>query len=68
MKKGFDYLYPYITKQKEWHGQQIKPYEFEEGYSLLLVSAIKYNCKNCREDVKKLAGNDAERLRENLIY
>ena len=68
LKKGFDYLYPYITKQKEWHGQQIKPYEFEEGYPLLMMSAAKYNCKDCRDKVMKIEGDDAAKLRENLIY
>lgn len=68
LKKGFTYFYPYITKEKEWNGQQIKPYEFEEGYPLLLVSADKYGCNNCLEQVKKLEGLDAGKLRENLLY
>lgn len=68
LKKGFDYFYPYITKQKEWTGQQIKPFEFEEGYPILLASATKYNCKDCRNQFEKLAGEEAKTLRENLIY
>ena len=68
LKKGFDYFYPYITKEKEWHGQQIKPYEFDEGYPLLMMSAAKYNCKACRDAMMKLAEGDGQKLRENLIY
>ena len=68
LKKAFDYFYPYISKQKEWTGQQIKPYEFEEGYPLLLTSAEKYKCKDCRKQVMKLAGEEAQKLRENLFY
>jgi hypothetical protein len=68
LQKGFAYFHPYITKQKEWHGQQIKPYEFEEGYPLLLASAGKYTCKTCRNDVAKLAGSEADKLLENLLY
>lgn len=68
LKKGFAFLHPYLTKEKEWTGQQIKPFEAEEGYPLLLVSAAKYGCKNCREQFKQLAGNEAEKLRENLLY
>lgn len=68
LKKGFDYFYPYISKQKEWHGQQIKPYEFEEGYPLLLTAADKYKCADCRTEVVRLAGDEAEKRRENLLY
>lgn len=68
LKKGFDYFHPYLTKEKPWTGQQIKPFDFDEGYPLLLMSAEKYGCAKCREEVKTLAGLDAEKLRENLMY
>lgn len=68
LKKGFDFLSPYITNSKEWTGQQIKPYPFEEGYRVLMLAEEEYRCKDCREKVMKLAGNDAGKLRENLIY
>jgi hypothetical protein len=68
LKKGFTYFYPYITAEKAWHGQQIKPYPFEEGYPVLLMAEKKYQCKDCRDKVMKLAGNEAQKLRENLIY
>jgi len=68
LKKGFDYFHPYISKQKEWTGQQIKPFDFEEGYPLLLMAAEKYGCNQCRDEVKTLAGLDAEKMRENLLY
>jgi hypothetical protein len=68
LKKGFTYFHPYLSKEKEWTGQQIKPFEFEEGYPLLLMSAGKYGCKDCKEQVKKLEGLDADKLRENLLY
>ncbi len=68
LKKGFNYFYPYITKKKPWHGQQIKPYPVDEGYSLMLASANKYNCADCEAEVTRLEGEDAEKLREWLIY
>lgn len=68
LKKGFNFLHPYLTKEKSWTGHQIKPFEFEEGYPLLLISADKYGCKNCREKVKELAGEEAGKLREILLY
>lgn len=68
LKKGFTYLHPYMTKQKEWTGQQIKPFEFDEGYPLLLMATEEYGCTTCRAEVKALAGQDAEKMRENLLY
>ncbi|GAA4732694.1 alginate lyase family protein [Flavisolibacter ginsenosidimutans] len=68
LKKGFDYFHPYISKQKEWTGQQIKPFDFEEGYPLLLTAAERYGCNKCRDEIKTLAGLDAEKMRENLLY
>lgn len=68
LKKGFAFLYPYLSKQKEWTGQQIKPFPFEEGYTVLLLSAQKFGCAKCRDVVKTLAGLDSEKLRENLLY
>ncbi|MBC7873067.1 MAG: alginate lyase family protein, partial [Ferruginibacter sp.] len=68
LKKGFDVLRPYLVKEKEWQGQQIKNFEYEEGYFLLAEAARRFNCKNCREEVKTLAGEKTERLRINLLY
>lgn len=68
LKKGFDVLHPYIANEKEWTGQQIKPYEFEESYQLLLDAARNFNCKKCTQEVKTLAGDKADRLRWNLLY
>ena len=67
LKKGFDALLPYISKQKEWEGQQIKEFEFEDGYTLL-VQGYRFGCKQCNETIKTLAGDKAERLRINLLY
>ncbi len=68
LKKGFDVLRPYISNEKKWEGQQIKEYEVEEGYPLLLVAAKKFNCKKCPDTVKQLAGDKSTRLRTNLLY
>jgi hypothetical protein len=68
LKKGFDALRPYITQEKTWEGQQIKEFDYEEGYPLLMDAAIYFKCKSCKEAVKTLAGEKAERLRINLLY
>jgi hypothetical protein len=68
LKKAFTVLQPYLTKQKEWEGQQIKPFEYEEGYFLLLEAGRRFKCKSCSEEVRQLAGDKADRLRINLFY
>jgi hypothetical protein len=68
LKKGFEALRPYISKEKEWEGQQIKEFEYEDGYPLLMEASVHFNCKNCKETIKRMAGDKAERLRINLLY
>ncbi|MBC7948074.1 MAG: alginate lyase family protein [Chitinophagaceae bacterium] len=66
LKKGFDRLLPYITGEKEWDGQQIKPFEVEDSYPLL-AQGWRLGCKKCKEAIKTLADDKAERLRINLL-
>lgn len=68
LKKAFVALQPYIAKEKEWTGTQIKPFEYEDGYALLMDGAKQYNCKSCEQSVRTIAGDKAKRLRINLIY
>lgn len=68
LRQSFDFLFPYITKRKEWTGQQIKPFEFEEAYPILLQAARKFNCQSCADDVRSLEGDDSEKLRVWLLY
>lgn len=68
LKKAFVALQPYLAKQKEWTGTQIKPFEFEDGYTILMEGAKQYNCKNCEQSVIAIAGEKAKRLRISLIY
>ena len=68
LKKGFEALHPYISKEKNWEGQQINEYDYEEAYPLLMEAAIHFNCKNCKETINIIAGEKAERLRINLLY
>jgi hypothetical protein len=54
LKKGFDYLYPFITKTKKWKGQQIKPFDFNEPAPLLLKASVKLSCSTCLNNVDRL--------------
>lgn len=68
LKKAFDTVRPYITQEKKWEGQQIKNFEFEDSYPLLMDAARHFDCKNCEQSVKNMASDKAQRLRLNLLY
>lgn len=68
LKKAFDALQPYFSGAKQWEGQQIKPFEYDEAYTLLIEGAEKLGCRICHQDVKNLAGDKAPKLRLNLLY
>ena len=68
LQKVFNFQKPYITNEKPWIGQQIKPYEWQESYPLLLTAKEKYNCTDCKAAVTKLAEDKKDRIIENLLY
>ena len=68
LKKAFDALRPYLSREKVWQGQQIKEFDYEEGFFLLTQGAARFECRKCRDTVKSLAMDKAARLRVNLLY
>lgn len=68
LKKVFDVMKPYFTQAKEWEGEQIKEFDSEDAYSLLLDATAHFKCKDCEQAVQKLADDKAPRLRINLLY
>lgn len=68
LKKAFDELLPYLSQQKKWTGQQIKPFNFEEGIHLLQSAFVKLGCGNCKEVIKSIAGDKEKKLLINLLY
>ncbi len=68
LKHAIDVLKPYLLQEKEWKGAQIKPFDFEEGYEILMEAAKQYKCNNCAETVQRIAGEKGSRLRLNLLY
>lgn len=68
LKKGMDALAPYLMKEKEWQGSQIKDFEYDEGYPLLMEAGIHYGCKKCTAAVKAIAADRDGGLRIQLLY
>jgi hypothetical protein len=67
LQKGFDALKPYYAGEKQWTGMQIKDFEFEEAYPLLIASYKKYNCKDCISAVQHIAQDKLSKLRWKLL-
>ncbi len=68
LKKAFVAVKPYLTGEKEWTGQQIKDFDFADGYPILLTGAAHYKCNDCEQAVQSLADEKAPRLLINLLY
>ena len=60
IKKGFEVLVPYLANEKDWIGQQIKPFEYDEYSSLLAKGYYKYKCSNCLTGFYKNLDKKAE--------
>ncbi|MES2881243.1 MAG: alginate lyase family protein [Bacteroidota bacterium] len=67
LSKAFDFLMPYITQQKTWTGQQIKPFQFQNAYPILLQGSQKFNCKECLETVRQNKHSKTDLLLMNLL-
>ncbi|HMK03440.1 MAG TPA: alginate lyase family protein [Ferruginibacter sp.] len=68
LERSFTALKPFFSKEKDWEGKQIKEYNHEEGYVLLMEGSRHFNCKDCVAVVQHLAADKAPRLRINLLY
>ena len=53
LQKACDVLMPYLLKQKQWTGEQIKPFNFDESTSFFIAVAAKKNCTSCFDSIVK---------------
>ncbi len=67
IKKGVDALLPYLLMEKTWTGQQIKPFNFNEGIPFLAMSNVVFNCIKCKDAIKKIHPIKPESLRIHLL-
>ena len=67
LKQGFDALYPYLTKEKEWTGKQIKEFKSTNAYAILFSVANKLKCSNCIDFIKKCEGANYNKSLMNLL-
>jgi hypothetical protein len=57
LTKSFNALLPYISKEKHWFGQQIKPFTYEEAFPLLIRGEQVFGCGSCKAALNGLAAN-----------
>lgn len=67
LRMGFEAVLPYLLQLKEWTGQQIKPFDYKEAIPLLIHGVKHYHCKSCKQQVNKIAGDEANTLRLHLL-
>ena len=67
IKKGFEVLAPYLSQEKPWFAEQIKPFEFESNATPLLAQGFqKYNCKSCLQGIYQINQKNADAVLSHL--
>lgn len=56
LKKGFDFILPYLLKKQAWTGPQINEFKQAEAIPLLNKAITQYGCAGCADEMKRLAG------------
>ena len=56
LKKGFDFILPYLLRTQQWTGPQINEFKQTEAIPLLNKAILQYGCLSCSEEMKRLAG------------
>jgi len=60
LKKAFDVLMPYLTKEKEWFGKQIKPFDYQMYAPPLLAQGFqRYQCETCKPAIDAILEENA---------
>ena len=67
LKLAYDFLVPYITKEKVWTSQQIKPFNFSDAFPILLRGKYVYDCNPCIEAIKLNYPGRFEKFIINLL-
>jgi Alginate lyase len=67
LKKPTTAILPYLTKQKDWTGPQIHPFNFLDAVPLLLRAQTHYDCTTCPAAIQAIAGPRSDHLLFNLL-
>jgi hypothetical protein len=67
LQKATTAILPYLTKQKDWTGPQIHPFNFLDAVPLLLRAHTQYGCSSCPDAIKAIVGAGNDKLIFNLL-
>jgi hypothetical protein len=67
LKKGFDFILPYLLKTQQWTGPQINEFKQAEAIPLLNKAITQYGCASCSDEIKRLAGSAYPSLLMKLL-
>lgn len=57
LKKGYDFIIPYLIGKQTWTGPQINEFKKVESIPLLFKASLEYGCTDCTSEMKKIAGS-----------
>jgi hypothetical protein len=61
LKKAFQAILPFITREKPWPWPQIHEFNFYNAVPLLVADISKFHCHSCTEGLKNIEGQNYER-------
>jgi hypothetical protein len=67
LKKGFDFILPYLLKKQPWTGPQINEFKQAEAIPLLNKATTQYGCASCADEMIRLAGSAYPSLLMKLL-
>ena len=67
LQKGFEALCPYITREKNWAGQQIKEFDYSNALPILSEGIQKFNCKKCVDAIASIAVKESDQWPVHLL-
>jgi hypothetical protein len=67
LKSAYDFLIPYLLEEKEWKWKQVKHFDTDNAYPLLIAAKRKYNCDSCLGFVKSKNQNFEQTILRLLL-
>jgi hypothetical protein len=66
-KKSFDAIMPFITKELQWAGREIRPFNYLDAFPILLRGSLWFNCNTCLDAIKNISNDKSDRLLLHLL-
>jgi hypothetical protein len=61
LRKGFDAILPYITREKAWTWPQIHEFNYYNAVPLLVADRVRFPCTSCTDALKNIEGSTYDR-------